>query len=93
MEAKLPKLEDLQGAAQGLMRLQDVYALQVGSLARGRFQRVTNGNPTDIYMPTVSVRLSGDDCFLVGKVHVGFFIGKLESFIYFSYFFSSSLKW
>lgn len=68
-EADLPKLEDLQGAAKGLMRLQDVYALQVASLVRGRFQRVTNGKPVDIYLPTVSVPLSGDDCFLVGKVH------------------------
>ncbi|XP_049919257.1 C2 domain-containing protein 3-like [Epinephelus moara] len=66
-EADLPKLEDLQGAAKGLMRLQDVYALQVASLVRGRFQRVTNGKPIDIYLPTVSVPLSGDDCFLVGK--------------------------
>ncbi|XP_076002077.1 prolyl 4-hydroxylase subunit alpha-3 [Genypterus blacodes] len=67
-EAGLPKLEDLQGAAMGLMRLQDVYALQVGSLVRGRFQRVADGKPVDIYMPAVSVPLSGDDCFLVGKV-------------------------
>ncbi|XP_074496631.1 prolyl 4-hydroxylase subunit alpha-3 isoform X3 [Sebastes fasciatus] len=67
-EGDLPKLEDLQGAAKGLMRLQDVYALQVASLVRGRFQRVTNGKPTDIYLPAVSVPLSGDDCFLVGKV-------------------------
>ncbi|XP_069017276.1 prolyl 4-hydroxylase subunit alpha-3 isoform X2 [Embiotoca jacksoni] len=67
-EADLPKLEDLQGAAKGLMRLQDVYALQVSSLVRGRFQRVTDGEPIDVYMPVVSVPLSGDDCFLVGKV-------------------------
>ncbi|XP_041732175.1 prolyl 4-hydroxylase subunit alpha-3 [Coregonus clupeaformis] len=67
-EGSLPKLEDLQGAAKGLMRLQDVYALQVGGLVRGHFQRITNGNPIDIYSPTVSVPLSGDDCFLVGKV-------------------------
>jgi prolyl 4-hydroxylase len=67
-EGSLPKLEDLQGAAKGLMRLQDVYALQVGGLVRGHFQRITDGNPIDIYSPTVSVPLSGDDCFLVGKV-------------------------
>ncbi|XP_070685651.1 prolyl 4-hydroxylase subunit alpha-3 [Pempheris klunzingeri] len=67
-EADLPTLEDLQGAAKGLMRLQDVYALQVESLVRGRFQRVTNGQSIDICLPTVSVPLSGDDCFLVGKV-------------------------
>ncbi|XP_070826916.1 prolyl 4-hydroxylase subunit alpha-3 isoform X2 [Chaetodon trifascialis] len=67
-EADLPKREDLQGAAKGLMRLQDVYSLQVASLVRGRFQRVSNGKPIDIYLPAVSVLLSGDDCFLVGKV-------------------------
>ncbi|XP_056297945.1 LOW QUALITY PROTEIN: prolyl 4-hydroxylase subunit alpha-3 [Pseudoliparis swirei] len=67
-EGDLPTLEDLQGAAKGLMRLQDVYALQVASLVRGRFQRVTDGRPTDVYLPAVSVPLSGDDCFLVGKV-------------------------
>ncbi|KAK1900089.1 Prolyl 4-hydroxylase subunit alpha-3 [Dissostichus eleginoides] len=67
-EADLPKLEDLQGAAKGLMRLQDVYVLQVASLVRGLFQRVTEGQPIDIYRPAVSVPLSGDDCFLGGKV-------------------------
>ncbi|KAM6933811.1 prolyl 4-hydroxylase subunit alpha-3 [Xenentodon cancila] len=67
-EADLPQVEDLQGAARGLMRLQDVYALQVSSLVRGRFQRVTNGEAIDVCMPAVSVSLSGDDCFLVGKV-------------------------
>nr|XP_043887301.1 prolyl 4-hydroxylase subunit alpha-3 isoform X1 [Solea senegalensis] len=67
-DAELPKLEDLQGAAQALMRLQDVYALRVASLVKGHFQTVTNGKPTDIFTPAVSVPLSGDDCFLVGKV-------------------------
>ncbi|KAF7653277.1 hypothetical protein LDENG_00085230 [Lucifuga dentata] len=67
-EASLPKLEDLQGAARSLMRLQDVYALHVSSLVTGRFQRVVDGKAVDIYTPAVSVLLSGDDCFLVGKV-------------------------
>ncbi|XP_060902906.1 prolyl 4-hydroxylase subunit alpha-3 isoform X2 [Labrus mixtus] len=67
-EAGLPQLEDLQGAAKGLMRLQDVYALQVASLVNGRFQRLTDGVTIDIHLPAVSVLLSGDDCFLVGKV-------------------------
>lgn len=69
-EADLPNLEDLQGAAKGLMRLQDVYSLQVTSLVRGQFQRVTDGQSVDVYLPAVSVQLSGDDCFLVGKVYV-----------------------
>ncbi|XP_030236803.1 prolyl 4-hydroxylase subunit alpha-3-like [Gadus morhua] len=51
LEASLPKMEDLQGAAKALMRLQDVYALQVGSLTRGRFQRAARGDPVDIYRP------------------------------------------
>ncbi|XP_031696699.1 prolyl 4-hydroxylase subunit alpha-3-like [Anarrhichthys ocellatus] len=83
-EGDLPKLEDLQGAAKGLMRLQDVYALQVAGLVRGRFQRVTNGEPIDVYLPAVSVALSGDDCFLVGKVH-----NPLFSFIFSSRCFNS----
>lgn len=69
VEGSLPKQEDIQGAAQGLMRLQDVYALRVEGLVRGHFQRLTNlGNTVDIYQPHVSIPLSGDDCFLVGKV-------------------------
>ncbi|MEQ2298248.1 hypothetical protein AMECASPLE_003329, partial [Ameca splendens] len=67
-EADLPKVEDLRGAAKGLMRLQDVYSLQVSSLVKGRFQRITNGGVIDVCSPAVSVSLSGDDCFLVGKV-------------------------
>ncbi|KAM8853168.1 prolyl 4-hydroxylase subunit alpha-3 isoform 2-T2 [Synchiropus picturatus] len=66
--ADLPELEDLQGAARGLMRLQDVYSLHVAGLARGRFQRVSDGKLTDLHMPTVSIPLTGDDCFWVGKV-------------------------
>ncbi|XP_012695400.1 prolyl 4-hydroxylase subunit alpha-3 [Clupea harengus] len=69
VEGSLPKQEDVQGAAQGLMRLQDVYELRVEGLVRGHFQRLTNqGNTVDIYRPPVSIPLSGDDCFLVGKV-------------------------
>lgn len=68
-EADLPKVEDLQGAARGLMRLQDVYALQVSGLSRGRFQRITKGEVMNVCLPDVSVSLSGDDCFMVGKVN------------------------
>uniref|UniRef100_A0A8C6K7Q6 Prolyl 4-hydroxylase subunit alpha 3 n=1 Tax=Nothobranchius furzeri TaxID=105023 RepID=A0A8C6K7Q6_NOTFU len=67
-EAERPKVEDLRGAAKGLMRLQDVYALQVSGLVRGRFQSIINGEAVDVCFPRVSVSLSGDDCFLVGKV-------------------------
>ncbi|XP_073779538.1 prolyl 4-hydroxylase subunit alpha-3 isoform X18 [Danio rerio] len=66
MESSLPKLEDLRGAAHGLMRLQDVYNLHVESLVRGHFQQISD--PVDFYKLSVSDMLSGDDCFLVGKV-------------------------
>ncbi|XP_026992347.2 prolyl 4-hydroxylase subunit alpha-3 isoform X1 [Tachysurus fulvidraco] len=68
IESNLPKLEDLQGAAQGLMRLQDVYSLQLEGMVKGHFQRVSNGTIVDIYKPSACISLSGDDCFLVGKV-------------------------
>ncbi|MGH0163501.1 UNVERIFIED_CONTAM: hypothetical protein FKN15_045513 [Acipenser sinensis] len=67
-ESRLPKFEDLQGAAKGLMRLQDVYALSVKGLVNGLFQRDTAGGAVDIYRAVNSITLSGDDCFLIGKV-------------------------
>uniref|UniRef100_A0A9R1SRB6 Prolyl 4-hydroxylase subunit alpha-3 n=2 Tax=Cyprinus carpio TaxID=7962 RepID=A0A9R1SRB6_CYPCA len=47
-----------------LPMLEDVQ----GGLVRGHFQQITNGDAVDIYKPPVSDTLSGDDCFLVGKV-------------------------
>ncbi|XP_061683230.1 prolyl 4-hydroxylase subunit alpha-3 isoform X2 [Syngnathoides biaculeatus] len=67
-EANLPKEEDVQGAARALMRLQDVYALHVASLAAGRFRQAGGGQLVDVYVPAVVTPLSADDCFLVGKV-------------------------
>ncbi|XP_039600216.1 prolyl 4-hydroxylase subunit alpha-3 [Polypterus senegalus] len=64
----LPKFEDLQGAAQALMRLQDVYALSVNGLANGRFQRFSFSEAVDIIKLNVSTSLSADDCYHVGKV-------------------------
>lgn len=51
-----PSDEDLNGAATGLMRLQDTYRLDTDSLARG----VLNGK---YYGPT----LTGHDCFELGR--------------------------
>ena len=51
-----PSDEDLNGAAVGLMRLQDTYRLDTDSLARG----VLNGQQ---YSPT----LSAQDCFELGR--------------------------
>ena len=53
---KWPSDEDLNGAAVGLMRLQDTYRLDTDSLARG----VLNGHN---YGPT----LSAHDCFELGR--------------------------
>lgn len=39
-KVKFPDTEDLQGAAVALMRLQDVYTLDTGAMARGEIQGV-----------------------------------------------------
>uniref|UniRef100_A0A8C5RZI1 Prolyl 4-hydroxylase subunit alpha 3 n=1 Tax=Laticauda laticaudata TaxID=8630 RepID=A0A8C5RZI1_LATLA len=67
LEDHLPLFEDLEGAARALMRLQDVYALSVKELARGRFQTTNGANP-DLYHPRQDFVLSADDCFHIGKV-------------------------
>ncbi|EPY83512.1 prolyl 4-hydroxylase subunit alpha-3 precursor, partial [Camelus ferus] len=68
VEQDLPAFEDLEGAARALMRLQDVYMLNVKGLARGVFQRVTGSSVTDLYSPRRLFSLTGVDCFHVGKV-------------------------
>lgn len=69
-EQDLPAFEDLEGAARALMRLQDVYMLNVKGLARGVFQRVTGSAVTDLYSPRRLFSLTADDCFQVGKVDI-----------------------
>ncbi|KAG8522894.1 Prolyl 4-hydroxylase subunit alpha-3 [Galemys pyrenaicus] len=68
VEQDLPAFEDLEGAARALMRLQDVYLLNVKGLARGVFQRITGSTVTDLYSPRQLFSLTADDCFQVGKV-------------------------
>ncbi|XP_005633574.2 prolyl 4-hydroxylase subunit alpha-3 isoform X5 [Canis lupus baileyi] len=67
VEQDLPAFEDLEGAARALMRLQDVYMLNVKGLARGVFQRVAGSAVTDLYSPRRLFSLTADDCFQVGK--------------------------
>ncbi|NXH10188.1 P4HA3 hydroxylase, partial [Bucco capensis] len=67
VEQELPGDEDLAGAAQALMRLQDVYALSVKGMAKGIFQRAGGGR-SPLYSPGRRISLSADDCFHVGKV-------------------------
>nr|XP_056714804.1 prolyl 4-hydroxylase subunit alpha-3 [Euleptes europaea] len=68
LEKSLPVLEDLEGAARAVMRLQDVYSLSVRGLAQGRFQKVSGAPRLDIYSPRQDFSLSADDCFHIGKV-------------------------
>ncbi|XP_050010376.1 prolyl 4-hydroxylase subunit alpha-3 isoform X1 [Alexandromys fortis] len=68
VEKDLPAFEDLEGAARALMRLQDVYMLNVKGLAQGVFQRVTGSSITDLYSPRQLFSLTADDCFHIGKV-------------------------
>ncbi|XP_035293742.1 prolyl 4-hydroxylase subunit alpha-3 isoform X3 [Cricetulus griseus] len=65
VEQDLPAFEDLEGAARALMRLQDVYMLNVKGLAQGVFQRVTGSSITDLYSPRQLFSLTADDCFQV----------------------------
>ncbi|KAK9402648.1 prolyl 4-hydroxylase subunit alpha-3 [Crotalus adamanteus] len=67
LEDHLPLLEDLQGASRALLRLQDVYALSVPELARGRFRTAGEAHP-EVYHPSQDFALSADDCFHIGKV-------------------------
>nr|XP_020647593.1 prolyl 4-hydroxylase subunit alpha-3 [Pogona vitticeps] len=68
LEEDLPAYEDLEGAARAVMRLEDVYALSVKELAKGRFRRSTNAHLPDVYSPGHDFSLSADDCFHIGKV-------------------------
>ncbi|XP_042312306.1 prolyl 4-hydroxylase subunit alpha-3 isoform X1 [Sceloporus undulatus] len=68
LEGSLPAFEDLEGAARAVMRLQDVYSLNVKELAKGRFRRNSNIPLPDIYSPGQDFSLSADDCFQIGKV-------------------------
>jgi len=52
----VPKEEDLHGSAQSLIRLQDVYELDIGRLAHGR----VGGRDT-------LARLTAQDCLFIGK--------------------------
>ncbi|KAM3837826.1 prolyl 4-hydroxylase subunit alpha-3 [Vipera latastei] len=67
LEDHLPLFEDLQGAARALLRLQDVYALSVRDLVRGRFRTASEAHP-EVYHPSLDFALSADDCFHIGKV-------------------------
>ncbi|NXF84939.1 P4HA3 hydroxylase, partial [Eubucco bourcierii] len=67
VEEELPGAEDLAGAAQALMRLQDVYGLSVEGMAKGSFQPAASGC-LPLYSPGHRAALSADDCFYVGKV-------------------------
>uniref|UniRef100_A0A4W3KD33 Prolyl 4-hydroxylase subunit alpha-3 n=1 Tax=Callorhinchus milii TaxID=7868 RepID=A0A4W3KD33_CALMI len=68
IEEKLPKAEDLEGAARGLMRLQDVYDLSTKGLVKGQFLQATRDGVSTVYRPSISITLSADDSFQIGKI-------------------------
>jgi prolyl 4-hydroxylase len=53
-----PDPDDVKGAAQALLRLQDVYALQTDLVAKGNFLKGVSDSPP----------LSAEDCFTIGVV-------------------------
>ncbi|KAM8975350.1 prolyl 4-hydroxylase subunit alpha-3 [Pelodytes ibericus] len=68
VEESLPVFEDVEGAARALMRLQDVYTLNVKGMVEGRFQRGSSSDLNLLYNPTILSTMSADDCFHIGKV-------------------------
>ncbi|KAG9470098.1 hypothetical protein GDO78_018897 [Eleutherodactylus coqui] len=67
VEKNLPVLEDVEGAAKGLMRLQDVYSLNVKGLTQGVFQSGRSSQLGVLYKPDQVSSMSADDCFHIGK--------------------------
>ncbi|XP_063807055.1 prolyl 4-hydroxylase subunit alpha-3 isoform X1 [Pseudophryne corroboree] len=68
VEARLPIVEDVEGAAKALMRLQDVYALNVKGLAKGIFQTGPRSHFSLLHRADQVSTMSADDCFHIGKV-------------------------
>ncbi|KAM4796191.1 prolyl 4-hydroxylase subunit alpha-3 [Rhinophrynus dorsalis] len=68
VEKSLPVYEDVEGAAKAVMRLQDVYSLNVKGLVKGRFQRGSSSDFGLLYSQTQLSTMSADDCFHIGKV-------------------------
>ncbi|KAM5180539.1 prolyl 4-hydroxylase subunit alpha-3 [Mantella aurantiaca] len=68
VESHLPMLQDVEGAAKALMRLQDVYSLNVKDLAKGVFQSGPDSLYNFQYRPDQLYAMSADDCFHIGKV-------------------------
>ena len=56
----IPREEDLHGAAQALIRLQDVYELDIRDLSKGDLGRNRQRQVT-------KARLSAQDCLFMGK--------------------------
>ncbi len=71
----LPKDEDLHGAAQAIIRLQDVYELNIEDLVRGQI-----GQGDDRY--ETNAQLTAQDCLFLGKhcYNAGLLARSLEWF-------------
>ncbi|KAM4701356.1 prolyl 4-hydroxylase subunit alpha-3 [Discoglossus pictus] len=67
VDKNLPVFEDVEGAARALMRLQDVYSLNVKGLVKGVFQRGGSSDLRLLYSPAQLSTMSADDCFHIGK--------------------------
>ncbi|XP_073517347.1 prolyl 4-hydroxylase subunit alpha-3 isoform X2 [Phyllobates terribilis] len=68
VEKKLPEVKDVEGAAKALMRLQDVYSLNVKGLTQGVFQSGPSSHLSLLYKPDQVYSMSADDCFHIGKI-------------------------
>lgn len=65
-----PSVEDLIGAADALIRLQDTYKLDTSTMARGQLSSAVSSNYAQITQPNAvdsDIELSAGDCFELGR--------------------------
>ncbi|KAG8430289.1 hypothetical protein GDO86_018048, partial [Hymenochirus boettgeri] len=68
LRKELPIIKDVEGAAKALMRLQDVYSLNVHGMVKGMFHGKSSPDGNHLYGAPHLPTMSADDCFQIGKV-------------------------
>ena len=64
IRSSFPSAEDLSGAADALIRLQDTYRIDTSSIAKGN---ITAGRSPNTKVLSTQLELSAGDCFELGK--------------------------
>lgn len=64
LQSSFPSAEDLSGAADALIRLQDTYRIDTSSIARGN---ISAGRSPNTKLLSTQLELSAGDCFELGR--------------------------